>query len=296
MNTRITLVISDVDGTFLPKSRTLSAATLEVVQHLHKEGIKLVLASSRPPRGMKHILEAAGILDPLLPLVSLNGALITTIGGDVLVESQMESRILLGIYGALEDLLGYDKLNFMLLDAKNWWVADVKGDGRYDDFVQREAWSLRMKPYVGNGNNGKDNIHQRMLQPAHKITLLGLQEIVTEAKTRIESLYKGEVTTSSPANPKFLDITAHNVHKGTAVQQLARHFCLEQKQICVIGDGENDVAMFHAVGTQGISIAMAHASDAVRSAARFVSSPDNEDSWATAITTYVLQQEHAPTL
>jgi Cof subfamily protein (haloacid dehalogenase superfamily) len=297
MNSHIKLVVTDVDGTFLPKSREFSPATLAVVQQLHTQGVKLVLASSRPPRGMAHILEDAGISDPALPLVSMNGALISTLGGTTLFEQPLESRILLGIYGTVKDLLGVGKLNFMLLDAQHWWVEDCNRDGTYDDLVQREAWSLRMKPLVGTSTgasgDSKNDIHQRMLQPAHKITLLGQPELVSEAKERITRLYAHETTATSPANPKFLDITAAHTHKGTAVERLAAHLSLQREQICTIGDGENDVDMFRAVsgdgasGADGVSIAMAHASEAVRSAARFTAEAGDEG-WAQAVERFVL--------
>jgi Cof subfamily protein (haloacid dehalogenase superfamily) len=289
MNSRIKLVVTDVDGTFLPKSREFSTATLDAVQRLHAQGIKLVLASSRPPRGMAHILEDAGISDPALPLVSMNGALISTLGNTTLFEQQLASPVLLGIHGAVKDLLGFGKLNFILLDAKQWWVEDFGHDGKYDELVQREAWSLRMKPLVGRSNDGKDDILQRMLQPADKITLLGMADRVAEAKERITRLYGIDITATSPANPKFLDITAAGVHKGTAVERLAEYLKLQREQVCVIGDGENDVDMFRAVGSEGLSIAMGHAAEAVCSAARFVTGSQDEDGWVQAMNTYILE-------
>ena len=48
----IKLIVSDVDGTFLPKSRTITEATCKVLRELAARSIAVVLASSRPPLGM----------------------------------------------------------------------------------------------------------------------------------------------------------------------------------------------------------------------------------------------------
>jgi hypothetical protein len=285
----IRLIVTDVDGTLLPKSRTLSERTSNVIRQLQARQIPLVLASSRPPRGMQHIMEEAGLNDARLPLISLNGALVSTLGGTVLAETLLESHQMLGMMACLRDLLGLNLLNVMLLDAERWWVASHDdGSDEYDEFVQREAWSLRMKPLVGWGNDGGNNIHQRMLFPAHKITLLGQPERVAEAKTRLVELYATQITATSPANPKFLDITAANVHKGTAIERLAATLGIQRQEICVLGDGENDVEMFRAVGGGGVSVAMGNASDAVKAAARFVTGSPDEDGWAKAVEQYVL--------
>jgi len=285
----IRLIVTDVDGTLLPKSRTLSERTSNVIRQLQARQIPLVLASSRPPRGMRHIMEEAGLNDARLPLISLNGALVSTLGGTVLAETLLESHQMLGMMACVRDLLGLNLLNVMLLDAERWWVASHDdGSDEYDEFVQREAWSLRMKPLVGWGNDGGNNIHQRMLFPAHKITLLGQPERVAEAKTRLVELYATQITATSPANPKFLDITAANVHKGTAIERLAATLGIQRQEICVLGDGENDVEMFRAVGGGGVSVAMGNASDAVKAAARFVTGSPDEDGWANAVEQYVL--------
>jgi Cof subfamily protein (haloacid dehalogenase superfamily) len=266
----IRLVVTDVDGTFITKTRELTPLTERAVEMLHERGITLVLASSRPIRGMKFILEAAGLLGLDVPVVSMNGALITTNRGKTLLNSTLEAATIQVLYDTVSDLVRDKSVNFMMLDAHEWWSS---GD---DDLVRREAASLRFSPIIAS----EVELHERMKSPANKVTLLGASSATDEAKRRIRAVFGENIAATSPANPKFLDITAPNTHKGTALTHLAQQFGLERKQICALGDGENDVEMFRMTGT---SIAMGHASDFVKENATHLTDSHAEDGWGKAI-------------
>lgn len=268
----IKLIVTDVDGTFLPKTRILTERTHKALKMLSDLNIPVILASSRPPRGMEFILEQAGFWKEKnsLPLVSMNGALITTTKGTTLFSGTLDTSIMQELYTILHDLIEAKTLNFMVLDAEEWWSS---GD---DDLVQREAASLRFPPIIADAKA----LQERLTKPANKITLLGQAESVAVAKERINNRFSKTISASSPFNPRFLDITALNVHKGTAVQFLAKHFNLETEHICALGDGENDVDMFRVAG---VSVAMGHATEAVRSNATHLTESHAEDGWANAI-------------
>ncbi|TAE23804.1 MAG: HAD family phosphatase [Candidatus Kapaibacterium sp.] len=279
----IKLIITDVDGTFLPKTRTLTPRTHEALRLLAEHNIPVVLASSRPVRGMQFILEEAGFLADLatfasLPVVSMNGALITTVGGATLFSSDLEAAILQRIYTLVADLANAthapQRLNVMLLDAAEWWSSGV------DDLVRREQASLRIAPIIAESREEKDAFLRRLERSANKVTLLGEAEAISIAKERIYAEFGDTLAISSPFNPRFLDITAQNVHKGTAVSFVGQYFGIETQYICALGDGENDVDMFRVAGT---SIAMGHASDAVKEAAIHRTESHSEDGWANAI-------------
>jgi Cof subfamily protein (haloacid dehalogenase superfamily) len=266
----IKLVVTDVDGTFITKTREITPLTQRAVEMLHEQGIMLVLASSRPLRGMEFILEASGLMRLDVPVVSMNGALITTTRGLTHFSSLLEAATIRTLYDTISDLVQSKRINFMLLDAQDWWSS---GD---DDLVRREAASLRFEPKIANDVE----LHERMNLPANKVTLLGIPEAVSEAKQRIREVFGKNIAATNPASPKFLDITAPNVHKGTALTRLATHFGLEYTQICALGDGENDVDMFRVAKT---SVAMGHASDFVKGNATHLTTSHAEDGWGKAI-------------
>src|SRR5437016_3215061 len=69
----IRLVAVDLDGTLLNDSKQVSDQTIAALRCLPQRGIKLVIASARPPRAVRHIYAALG-LDTWQ--INYNGALI----------------------------------------------------------------------------------------------------------------------------------------------------------------------------------------------------------------------------
>jgi Cof subfamily protein (haloacid dehalogenase superfamily) len=273
MKTPIKLLVSDVDGTFINKAHEITPATHRALCGLQDAGIRVVLASSRPHRGMEHFLEVAPILRSTA-MISMNGAIITKPNGTLLQSQTIEHSIVQALYEAVFDLILPEGFNVFLLDERDWWSSG------YDDLVKKEARSLRFEPQW-------QDLSKRIAtnKPINKITILGEAGRVAEAKRRIDELFGDAVSASSPANPRFLDITARNVHKGTAVTALAEHLGLRREELCAIGDGDNDVDMFRAAG---VSVAMGHASQTVQAAASFVTETNQNDGWAKAVNTYIL--------
>ena len=58
---RIRLMVSDVDGTLVNRSKEVTPATVEAVRRLRAAGVAFAAVSARPPRGMKLLNEAIGL-------------------------------------------------------------------------------------------------------------------------------------------------------------------------------------------------------------------------------------------
>jgi hydroxymethylpyrimidine pyrophosphatase-like HAD family hydrolase len=76
------------------------------------------------------------------------------------------------------------------------------------------------------------------------------------------------------SKPHYLEIVAHGVNKGDALQRLAKVIGIPIEQTLAIGDGENDVEMISAAGT---GLAVANASASARQAADIVLEARAED-------------------
>src|SRR5437868_2998745 len=64
---RIALVVSDVDGTLVTHDKRLTDGARRAVQRLHGAGIGFTITSSRPPAGMRFLIEPLGITLPVGP-------------------------------------------------------------------------------------------------------------------------------------------------------------------------------------------------------------------------------------
>lgn len=61
----ISLVISDVDGSLLTPDKRLTAAAIQAVKRLAERDIGFAITSSRPPLGMRMLIELLKIRLPL---------------------------------------------------------------------------------------------------------------------------------------------------------------------------------------------------------------------------------------
>src|SRR3978361_2183685 len=69
--TRIALVVSDVDGTLLPKDKILTDGARNAARRLREAGIGFTIVSSRPTIGMRFLIEPLAID---LPVGAFNGS------------------------------------------------------------------------------------------------------------------------------------------------------------------------------------------------------------------------------
>src|SRR3984885_9568109 len=70
---KISAVVSDVDGTLVTDDKRLTAGTQAAVAELHARGIIFTIISSRPPRGLRMLLDQ---LDIPTPIGCFNGGVI----------------------------------------------------------------------------------------------------------------------------------------------------------------------------------------------------------------------------
>src|SRR5262249_22106539 len=265
----IALVISDIDGTLITSNHELTEATKAAAAKLQDRGIVLSLASSRPPRSIVPLADALGLRGPF---AAFNGALIVKREGDVLARSTILTDTTERVK-AIADNFG---LGVWLYDAQNWWAP------WRDAFVDREEHTSGFSPRI-------DGYSKRITQDANKLTVVGKPELVAQAEQRVLSELASEVS-ASRSKPRFLDVTAYGIHKGTVVVRLAELLGVPTERVAVIGDGPNDVDMFRQAG---LSIAMGQAVDEVRKAANYVTTSNDDEGWARGIEQYVLGGEQA---
>jgi hypothetical protein len=265
--TPVALVVSDIDGTLITSNHELTEATRKTAAALEASGIALTLASSRPPRSIRPLAEALGLRSPF---AAFNGALVTTIDGQVVARSELPSSIIPRVK-AIADI--WD-LSVWIYDDQNWWAP------LYDPFVEREEHTSGFSPIL-------ENYGERLTQSAAKLTVVGKPEYVAQAEQRVLAGLGQEVS-ASRSKPRFLDVTAHGAHKGTVVARLAGLLGADLAAVAAIGDGPNDVEMFRQAA---VSIAMGQAVDEVRAAARHATTSNDDEGWSRGIEKYVLKRK-----
>jgi Cof subfamily protein (haloacid dehalogenase superfamily) len=261
-SSKISAVVSDVDGTLVTDDKILTARAQAAVAELHARGIIFTIISSRPPRGLRMLL---GPLEITTPLGSFNGGVIATPDFSVITEHLLLSQVA----RRAVDMLNAYGVQSWVFAGQDWLVRDADG------------------PCVGRVEFRPTIVEDfgPVLDIAAKIVGVSTDfELLTRCEYDVRAALADQASVAR-SQSYYLDITHRLANKGVALLELAKLLALPPEEIAVIGDGGNDVAMFEQ---SGLSIAMANASPDVRRTADFVTDSNREDGFATAIKRFIL--------
>ncbi|MGH8418221.1 MAG: HAD family hydrolase [Pseudomonas sp.] len=262
----IRFLLSDIDGTLLRPDHSLSQANIDAVRKLHEAGIHFTVASSRPPRAMRQQIAALGID---LPTVAFNGANIINPDGSLLKAHRIEPK---AARSSLELFAG-EKVAVWVFADDQWLLTDPQGD-----YVEHERNTLGYDfVQVDHFDDYIDRI-DKIVAASKDFELLKRLEI------QLNPLI-ADTALAARSQSYYLDVTALDANKGTALETLAEELGVALAHTAVIGDAGNDVAMFLRAG---LSIAMGQAETMVKTQANYVTGSNLEDGLATAIECYIL--------
>lgn len=262
----IAFVLSDMDGTLLRKDKSLSPRTIEAARGLEAAGIRLAVASSRPPRGMARHVEALGVAGPF---AACNGALIVnrdlSIVGERVLPADAARRTLA--------LLAEHGLDAWVFRGADWFVA--RRDGVRVDW---ETFTLGFEPTV---------VPDLAEVAPGAAKIVGVSDDFP-AVARAEAA--GRIALAGAANVDrsqhyYLDVTHPEATKGRVLERLAGDAGVPLERTAAVGDGENDI---HMLRLAGFAVAMGNASDTVKAAADVVTASNEEDGFALAIERHIL--------
>ena len=265
---KIRLVLSDVDGTLVTPDKQLTDATISAARSLHEAGIVLAITSSRPPRGLRMLVEPLALA---APIAGCNGGVI--VNSDF---SMIESHTLdLTTAEEAVDLLLRAGLDVWIYTDDVWMVRDQAAA-----HVAREAWILQFGPTIVPA------FKSVLLTNAAKIVGVSDNPTVVAECEAAAQVALGAKASASRSQSYFLDVTHPQANKGAVVTALSRRFDIRPEEIATIGDMPNDVLMYRECG---LSIAMGNASDAVKAQAAASTDTNENDGFAKAIQNLVLQ-------
>jgi len=263
---QIKLVIADVDGTLVTRDKALTPHAIDAVRKLHEAEIRFVITSGRPPKGVKMIVDALQLSEPI---AGFNGGVLTTPDFKTIAVRLIPPDV---ARLALEFLIKRELAVFLYTDTE-WFVQDENAP-----HVTNEQKTVQFAPCVVKEFGS-------LLERAVKI--VGVSDdvdAVARCAKAVQELSAGQVS-AALSQPYYLDITHPDANKGHVVQLCCKHYNLRPESIATIGDMPNDILMFEK---SGISIAMGNASPEVQRAATFVTASNEEDGFAKAMEGFVL--------
>jgi Cof subfamily protein (haloacid dehalogenase superfamily) len=263
---RIRLVVSDVDGTLVRKDKSLSQQVIAAVHRLRAAEIPFTLISARPVSGVLPLVAPLGID---IPLAAFNGGVLFRPDGSAIQQRVIDAEVVAGVF-ALARHLAVDR--WVFADGK--WFSST-GEGLR---VERERLASNQSPIL---RDDFSDLYAR----ADKVTFVSEDRPLLAGLAEKAVAAFGDRATIGQSQTYYLDVTDTLANKGDGVAALASELGIDLADIVVLGDMDNDVAMF---ARAGLSIAMGQAPDSVKAAADLVSSTNEADGVAHAIDAFIL--------
>ena len=264
---KISLVLSDVDGTLVTEEKVLTKRAQAAVQRLLDAGIRFAITSGRPPLGMAMLLDALR-LDT--PIAGFNGGLFVTPKLAILEQKTLPEDIAAKSIELIRD----HGLDAWVYCGNDWLIS--KKDAPH---VAREAWTVKFEPKVVS------DVAKNLDQVAKIVGVSDDLESVQRCEADAQASF-GQRATASRSQPYYLDVTHKDANKGAVVEFLSRRLQIPIAEIATIGDQPNDVLMFKR---SGFSIAMGNASDQVKQQASVTTDSYNDEGFAKAIERFILE-------
>ena len=264
---KVSLVITDVDGTLVTTNKTLTPRAIAAVQRLHEHGIGFSICSSRPPFGLRMMIEPLRLR---LPFGGYNAGAIVEPADLSVVEQK-----LIPPDAARQAVAMFQEhaIDCWVFVGNEWLIANPAGD-----HVDHETHTIPTPPTIVRAFEdahfaavgkivGPSNDHDRVA-------------LVTD---QMQSALAGRAT-AARSQPYYCDVIPPGINKGRIVELLGERLNIPRSEILVLGDMENDLEMFRMAG---FAVAMGNASDAVKREAQATTLSNEEDGFAVAIDRYV---------
>ena len=267
----VRLVVADVDGALVTPDKVITPRARSAVKEIIAAGIAFTITSGRPPRGMKMLIDALQLQDPI---TAFNGGLFLNPDLSVIRENLLPREAVQPVI----DILTKQKLDVWIYSDKDWYVPS-----RHGPHVDREEWTVKFPPTVVSSFAG-------LLDRVAKI--VGVSDDLEAVAGCEKDVQKecGEHVSAARSQPYYLDVTHPKANKGEVVNVLSEMLHVPSANIATIGDMPNDVFMFKR---SGVSIAMGNASSEVQHEARFVTSSNKEEGFALAMERFILRAQAA---
>jgi Cof subfamily protein (haloacid dehalogenase superfamily) len=263
---KVSLVISDVDGTLVTTDKVLTESSRAAVARLHAEGIGFSIVSSRPPFGLRMLAEPLGLR---LPMGAYNGGALVAPDLTILEQRLLAPEVVRETIAILRSF-GAD---IWVFAGDRWLASDGKGA-----YVDREVRTIRVQPTL------VERLEDRLDGVAKIVGVSADFERLT-ACAPVARRTLGDRAVVARSQAYYLDITPAGTDKGVFVAGLMRRLDIPAADIVTIGDMENDLPMFRQ---SGFSIAMGNAAPEVARLANAVTLSNDADGFAAAVETIIL--------
>ncbi|MEM9022068.1 MAG: Cof-type HAD-IIB family hydrolase [Planctomycetota bacterium] len=264
---RFDLLAIDLDGTLLRSDKRLSSFDVRTIREASRRGVKVVVATARPPRSSRYIHELLR-LDTLM--VNYNGALIhDRLNNHHVQHNPLPRHIAKRI---IDRARAIDPRVVVSIEVLDKWYTD------HDDPNHRNETAKKFKPdFVGPLDVPLQHDLTKLMFLTHTPQLNAITDALRDQFNDKAVFLRSDDHCLQVASPK--------VDKGEAVAWVARLYGIPAEKCMTLGDAPNDIGMIRWAGH---GCAMGNAFPEVREVADAVVESNDQEGVGQAIEDYVL--------
>jgi len=263
----IRMIVTDLDGTLLNGSFQISPENKEALQAAAAKGVLVTLATGRMYRSARPYALELGLN---APIITYNGAVVKSTGGDVLFASYLEAA-------AAKAVLQY-------CFQRSWYVQLYQGGDLYYAAATAAALAYEQSAGIKGMAVGQAGMLARATA-APKLLAVAPDSLRTDAMVaELAAAFPGKIAVMK-SSPLYIEVIAPGVSKAAAMLSLAAAHGIRADEIMALGDSNNDLSMLRAAG---LGIAMGNAAESVKQIADAVTTDCEADGVAAAVRRYVL--------
>lgn len=252
------ILFTDIDGTLLSDDMTVSAGNRKAVEKALEQGNYVVVATGRPVKSGKAIVERLGLTMPGCYMIAFNGSVLYDCHTDrILYEETIPLPHIRKLFEEAEKaglyIQTYDQTD-ILTERKTRELEYYSG---------RTGMSYRIIPHL----------KQELKREPNKALLIHL-----ESRQKLEEFQKAneywtkDIFDSFFSSNTYLEYCPAGVNKGSAILHLCSLLDIPIENTIAAGDEWNDISMIQAAH---IGVAVKNAVEAVKEAADYVTERDN---------------------
>lgn len=262
------LVALDLDGTLLTSDKKITGSTKQVIRHLAKQGVIIVLASGRTMAGIRSVIDELSLESKSLYVIACNGAQVWCESTQRFISNQQLSADdirFIRQWGRLIDMACYAQhAGKLVVEGNQHMPLKAHQYSRLNVHVTTDPLFLNL--------------------PAPKIMFIDDQfSIDFLAQNLPADIMKRYQCVRS--EPHYFEVMAMGVNKGEACRILVAYLGILSADVLAIGNELNDCEMLCYAGK---GIAMGNAPEVVQRCADDITATNDEEGVAKAITRFCL--------
>jgi Cof subfamily protein (haloacid dehalogenase superfamily) len=251
----------DLDGTLLTSRESVSERNVAALQAARDAGLQVILASARWYQLAQRVATEVGAAPPV---VACSGAQVRRLDDG---RDRFDVRLPADFAAEL----------YAICDAERC-IATVVGDDevvvKMEATVDPSLAPKEMRFTTSLAGAGVDAPRIALIQGSGTCATIE-RELAPRWSERVHFI----TSTSSYGKP-ILTLTAMGANKGVALGVACDELGIALEDVVAFGDSDNDLEMFRVCGA---AVAMGKANDEIKSAATFISAPNDEDGVAVAV-------------